>query len=76
MAAVEAPASSRRRASCWSPLLAGLLMALVLHVQPTQAWLPLGTLPTLGTARTRLPPVVICPGKCGRVYRLIDLSID
>ena len=73
MAAVEVATSSRRWTSCWSPLL---LMALVFHVQPTQAWLPLGTLPTLGTARTRLPPVVICPGKCGRVYRLIDLSID
>lgn len=31
--------------------------------QPADAW-QLPPLPTLGSARTRLPPVVICPGIC------------
>lgn len=46
-------------------LVAAAVVFLV-QVQPAQAWIPIGTLPTLGTARTRLPPVVICPGTCCR----------
>lgn len=64
---VGAAACCRRPRSS-TPAAAALALALLVSVfqhcvQPAAAWLPpLGTLPTLGTARTRLPPVVICPG--------------
>ncbi len=41
--------------------LLAVFVLLLLLVDPVQAWFPT----PLGTARTRLPPVVICPGTRG-----------
>lgn len=56
--------AARGGAAAIGPLAPLILLLASSFVQPADAWLP--PLPTLGTARTRLPPVVICPGTYGR----------